>query len=381
MKRYLFIFLAVAAMAASCAKTEIRSAREDHAITFIAANYATKAPEVTGSVFPTSESFGVYAWTDGTEGTYFMDDEVVSFVAAESLWKPSTTYYWPKYATVDFFCFYPTSLDAYLTPGETQFTISGFDAVASQVDVMYADKAVGFTDNQDLVSDGVNGYTGVPAFFRHALAKIKVNVVLPYYKKTADDGTEYEWTVSVKNFSLNNVYGKGDVTLDLSDLSATGRVAWNKPAGNVWTPDGSTTSFSNPAVTELSSDAPYVVLDETYVLPQNLSAGAQQISLDITIATKRNGAAFLTENVSRTIDLCLPDISLTAWEMNHLIVYNIILTPTASTGNGGTPYDPTDPSDPDRPDPEDPDLDDVTITFDPAVDDWDPITITGSIAI
>lgn len=362
-------------MLASCAKNEVTVNTVRHEISFMAANYATKAG-VTGTVFPTTETFGAYAWADGTGGTYFMDNEVVSF--QDPLWLPSTTYYWPKYATVDFFCFYPASLSAAMNVGKTQIDITGYD-VSAQEDVMYADKAVGFSDNQDLVSDAVNGYTGVPAFFRHALAKIKVLIYFPYESKVAADGTAYQWTVKVKNFNLTGVYGKGDLTLTLSDPSATGIVAWNKPAGNIWTADGTTFAAANAAEVTLTTAAPYTVLDETFVLPQDLAAGQQQLSMDITIETQRNGAAFLTENVTRTVDLYLA--SLPTWEMNHEIIYNLTICPTAGNGNGGNPYDPTDPSDPGIPDPDDPNLDDAVITFDPAIDGWEGVTVAANIAI
>ena len=375
MKKLAYIIIAASLLLTACAKNEVKEDASARQISFLAANYATKAG-VTGTVFPTTESFGAYAWADGTDGTYFMDNEVVSF--QDPLWVPSTTYYWPKYATVDFFCFYPTTLSGVMTVGENQIDIAGYDTSA-QEDVMYADKAVGFADNQDLVSDAVNGYTGVPAFFRHALAKVKVNIYLPYESKTEADGTTYNWTVKVKNFNLTGVYGKGDCTLTLSDPSATGIVPWNKPASNVWTNDGTTTSMANATEVTLAPATPYTALDETFVLPQELVAGQQQLSLDIRIETVRNGAAFLTENVTRTVDLYLA--SLPAWEINHEIIYTITLAPTASNGNGGNPYNPSDPSDPGIPDPNDPDLSDAVITFDPAVDGWESVTVEANLAI
>ena len=381
MKRFLIFLTVGAALLSACAKNEVKTADTRHEITFLTANRLTKAG-IEGTVFPTTETFGAYAWTAASENPYFMDNEVISF--QDPLWKASTTYYWPKNATIDFFCFYPTGLSTNLTPGETQVVISGYDVAAGQTDVMYADKAVGFSDNVDLVSDAVNGYTGVPVIFRHALAKLNFNILFPYNEKTEADGTHTEWTATVKSVALEGLYKSGGCTLNLSDLTATGVVAWNKPADAngyfVWTNDGTTARYDNTTATDLSTAAAFNPLPELFVLPQALADGQQKVTLDLCIKTKRNGADFLTENFSKTVNLLIPG-SLEAWQMNQVITYNIIVNATASNGNGGNPYDPSDPSDPNRPDPDDPNLDDAVITFDPAVDGWDTITVTGNITL
>ena len=380
MRNSIFYIVLAAVLLGGCAKREITRDFQ-HEITFQAINPLTKAG-IEGTVFPTDQTFGAYAWADGTENPYFMENETISF--QDPLWKASTTYYWPKNTTVDFFCFYPTSLNGNLTVGETQIVISGFDVEAAQADVMYGDKAVGFADNVDLVSDAVNGYTGVPVIFRHALAKLNFNILFPYDEKTEADGTHTEWTATIKRVALEGVYKRGDCTLNLSDPAATGVVAWNKPADVngyfVWTSDGTTANYGNTTVTELSTAAAYNPLSELFVLPQALTDGQQKVTLDVCIKTKRNGADFLTENFSKTVNLYIPG-SLEAWQMNHVITYNIVVNATASNGNGGNPYNPSDPSDPNRPDPDDPNLDDAVITFDPAVDGWETITVTGNITL
>ena len=76
MKHFGIIALSVALLATSCVKTEVLPASRE--ITFQTASYATKAG-ITGTTFPTTETFSAYAWADGTIGAYFMDNHRTSF--------------------------------------------------------------------------------------------------------------------------------------------------------------------------------------------------------------------------------------------------------------------------------------------------------------
>lgn len=378
MKKFIYLAAASLLLFAACTKNDVQPVAGQHEITFLAANYATKAG-ITGSVFPTTEKFGAYAWTAGTAGAYFMDNETVSFVAADNAWKPSTTYYWPKNSTVDFVCFYPQPT-AGLTVAADKLTYAAYDVEAGQMDLMYADKAVGYDGNVDEISDGTNTYTGVPVIFRHALAKLKIDLALTYNHKEEADGTVTDWEVTLNSFKLLGVYKAGGCVLNLSDPSATGVVAWTKPAdaaGNhVWTNDGTLLTATERVATAqaLVPGTDYNMVPETFILPQALADGQQKIQLNVTIKTKRNGADFLSETFDITADLRLA--SLPAWEMNNVINYRISLAPTKGNGNGGQPIDPGNPVNPN-----DPDLSDVEITFDPAVDGWDGVNVVTHLNI
>lgn len=381
MKRLILLSAVALMTAAACTKNETSLSRASHEIAFQTVTYITKAG-ITGTEFPTTETFGVYAWSAASESGYFMNNEVVQY--NNSVWKPASTYYWPKNATVDFFCFYPARM-AELAAGEQTFSINGFDVVNNPVDLMYSDKAVGFTDNVDEVEDdAVSGYTGVPAIFRHALAKVAVNVLLPYNHKEEADGTITDWTVTVNSASLSGLYKSGDVTLNLASSPAIGIVPWEKPADangfNVWTNDGTVASY-NATVDhlQLGVDQKIPVFPEFFVLPQALANGQQMINLNVTIKTIRNGQPFLSETFDLAGSLYLD--SLPAWEMNHSIVYIVTVNPTSASGNGGNPYNPDDPADPNKPDPDDPVLDDAVITFDPAIDGWDVVTASATIRL
>lgn len=367
----LFYLTAVAAalLLSACAKVET-SVDNGRMIAFQAANYATKVG-ISGTQFPTTETFGVFAWTDGTTGPYFMDNEVVAFQEDE-LWKTNTAYYWPINQTVDFFGFYPAKMEE-ITVDKTKITYKDYDVAAAQQDVMYADKDVAFADYPDRVPGSVSGYTGVPVIFHHALAKLRIDVALAYNHKKEADGTETDWTVTLNSVSLEGLYKKGGLELTLADEPEIGLVPWVKPEGNVWTNDGSVAEAKNyvASATALTTGDAITAVPEMFVLPQKLAAGQQKVKLNVTIKTRRNGADFLSETFDVSADLLVPQ-KLEAWQMNHSVTYRLTVNPTRSNGS-----DPTDPSKP--VDPNDPNLTNVTIMFDPAVSGWDNVDVDAAL--
>ncbi len=375
MKKFFYLIAAAALLLpASCAKNTLAPADGNRQIAFTTASYATKVG-ISGTQFPTTESFGVFAWTEGTTGPYFMDNEVVSLRAEDGIWTTATPYFWPLDQTVDFVCFYPAEMTA-ITVDKAKISYVAYDVEANPtVDVMYADKAAGFSDYPERVPGSATGYTGVPAIFRHALSKISVDMSLAYSHKEEADGTVTDWEVTVNSASLSGVHMKGDCELTLADTPTVGLVGWVKPEGNVWTADQSVLETKNylEAATALEAGKSVSAVPEMFVLPQTLAAGQQKVDLNITIKTIRNGKLFLSETMDVSADLIVPG-KITAWQMNHAIAYRLSVRPTRSSG--------VDPSDPSKPvDPNDPELKDVRISFDPAVSGWDVVTVAGEIAL
>ena len=382
MKKIL-IFLSIAAvMASACSKVASNPVENASVVSFqTVAGLNTKAPGINGTVFPQTETFSTYAWAEGTVGDYFMENVTIEYKTSENLWKAqSGTYYWPKNSTVDFISYYPTGLSG-ITVAKDTITYAGIDVNTLQQDIMYADKAAGFSDNQDLVDDSVSGFTGVPTIFRHALAKVNFKVALTYKYKKEDDGTETSWKVTVNSAKLSGIYTKGGCVLKLASTPTLGVIGWDKPAGNVWTPEGSAIDINGSLSGNIDAGTLYQAVDTLYVLPQALAADQQKVTLNVTVETTRNGAAFLNETFDVSANIRLDAIP--AWEMNHVYTYILRFAPTASNGNGGNPIDPpTDPSDPNYPggvDPNNPNLSDAIITFDPAVDGWENVGIVASI--
>ena len=309
-----------------------------------------------------------------------MDNVTIEYKTADNMWKPKETFYWPKNTTVDFISYYPTGLSG-ITVEKNKITYSGIDVNTYQNDIMYADKAVGFSDNKDLVDDSISGFTGVPTIFRHALAKVNFKVALTYKHKEEADGTVTDWKVTVNSAKLSGVYTKGGCVLKLASAPTLGVIGWDKPAGNVWTPEGAASDINGSLTGDIDAGTLYQAVDTVYVLPQALADNQQKVTMNVTVETTRNGAAFLKETFDISANIKLDAIP--AWEMNHVYTYILRFAPTASNGNGGNPIDPpTDPSDPNYPggvDPNNPNLSDAIITFDPAVDGWENVGIVASI--
>lgn len=366
MKKFFLIAVAAVALAA-CSKNEVVVA--PGVIGFQPANTITK---VTGSVFPVTETFGTYAWTAGTTGEFFIENKEVSYNATSNSWTTATPYYWPKNQTVDFFSYYPYNVAGTVpTVAKTQISYSDIDFTANQVDIMYSDKAVGYTDNANQVEDGQNAFEGVPTIFRHAGAKVKVNVILGENEKTeAVTGTVTKWEVVLKQVVLAGVYTKGSCVLTLSDTN-TGIIPWTKPADSlgyfVWTPDLTITNdedntlYKNVQHYNLVKGEGVNVIPEFYALPQTLVAGQQKIALTVDIKTYRKlaGETDFTPALTQSdkvvsadllIDTADLNTSVFAWQMNQAITYNITLGPAGRQ-----------------------------ITFDPAVDAWEAKTYSTNI--
>ena len=371
MKKALVFIIFAALLAASCAKVEETGRAYNREISFQTATFVTKA----NTAFPTSKNFSVYAWAAGTVGTYFMDNVTVGFNGTE--WRPvGETYYWPKETTVDFIGYYPAGMTG-ITVAEDKITYADIDVNTLQEDIMYTDKAAGFSNNVDMMDDGANAYTGVPLIFRHALAKVKFQIELVYNHKQEADGTVTDWEVTINSLGLSGVYTTGGCVLNLENNPTTGLIAWQKPQDangyNVWTNDGTKASVNGiTTATAIVPGTTYDAVNEIYVLPQALAAGAQKVDINLTIKTKRNGADFLNETVNRSANILVT--SLPAWEMNHVYTYVLKLSPLASDGS-----DPTNPGG--TVDPTDPNLDDAIITFDPAVDGWANVGVVTTINI
>lgn len=345
---------------ASCTKNDVPGS-EGRQVAFQTAANGTRAG-IEGTVFPTSEVFGVYAWAVGTIGDYFMDNERVSYNSTDGVWRASSTYYWPKNNTVDFFGYYPYGHSG-LSVAPEKVTYTGIDVEAGQQDVMYSSKSVGYGDNPDGKGQGIDGSGGVPILFHHALSKVTVLAKLAFDRMEEEDGTVYEWELNVSKATINNFYKKGGAEFILADEPTEGLVEWIKPmdadSNRVWTNDGSLTSKTATGPVVVKGEEPSVIIPEFFTLPQALdSLGTHQtITVDFTVKTKRNGVDFLNETLTRSARLYLEEIP--AWEINHKIIYTLLFSPIDLGPNG-------------RP---------STITFDPAVDDWEVITASTVINV
>ena len=356
--------LAVAALSifAACSKNEIDGPSQE--ITFQVARHSamTRANTDYKDAY-SGVPFGAYAWFKGddpADNNTFMVNQQVAYDAANSRWAPAgTTYYWPKSGLLDFICYSPYTADGTAAPkptiAEDSITYPAWNVSTHQnVDVMYADKVSGLSGNTNTYY-----YNGVPTLFHHALARVSFQIKAAYLEKTASTGDKTRWEITVNSITIKNVRTTGTLALQ---LNADG--TWKKPDSNVWTNDGSNTTFdlNVSGLTTLTTSLQN--LDSNImVLPQALNEG-QGVNLNVTIKTYRDqndgtGEKLILTETAIDVPALLSSGSLASWGINQNIIYKFILTPSTS----GATDDP------------------VGIYFDPAVADWEQITVNAQIQL
>ena len=374
MKR--FILIAAATMAAMVACTKVNPTGDaQREINFEVANSLTKA--TSGSVY-NNGAFGSYAWFNNTDD--FMVNEKVD--KSGGVWKTvDHTFYWPKTGSISFISYSPfegTSDTAGSVPAITKNSISYANYTVGNTDLMYADKAT-CSANVDEVTDDADGnadsgFTGVPTVFRHALAKLSFKIKANFITYTdATTNTTTNWEVTVTSAKIGGFKTTGDCALA---LNSDGK-SWDKPVTtvnsvdyNVWTnlSGGSAEqelvdATTYPSGVVLTTSPQDLAAASGYVMPQVLTAGAQQLKLTVHIKTTLSNGKVINEDFNPTIDI-MNISSLKAWQMNENIVYTINIKPTAIA----------DPNNNDNPN-------DVIITFDPAVAGWTNVDAAASIQL
>ena len=205
MKKYLIIALAAIATMA-CSKVDTQVSTPDTPIRFAVVNrlqQQTKA-STTGLEYPTSSTFGTFAWWTAGNWTgvaadqdyVFMDNVEIGYRIVDNVysWAPSATYYWTKTGKITFASYSPfVDNDTKASKGFSVipsydvakgFLFNNYTIVSgTNVDLMYANLAKDCTNNTNedgkLVYDGTtgdngtdHGYKGVPTIFNHALCRL-----------------------------------------------------------------------------------------------------------------------------------------------------------------------------------------------------------------
>ena len=184
----LLILLSLA-LTACVKESVVTSLREPGKVEFMPATYLA-ATKVSGGVFPTDQSFGCFAFysPDGTTdswGTY-MDNQKVSFIGGS--WLPDNgsgaalDYYWPRRNKVSFLSYAPYSATPWVTSATSRSITAVNKTPAPDDDWLYADLAADYNGyaGSDVTDDNEpeSGFTGVPTFFHHALARVSFNIKL-----------------------------------------------------------------------------------------------------------------------------------------------------------------------------------------------------------
>ena len=267
MKKVIIIAAAALALAA-CAKNEV-NVPEASPINFAPNALATKALILPASdspeqlAFPTSESFNVYAFAalDGSTYNYttpLMDDVNISNQGGD--WKATTgTYLWPATGKVDFYAYYPSTLNATFISDEEPkgINLTGVSlgtAIGSQIDPLVATTLAQVATTKPQVS----------LVFKHITSQIAV---------TAFDATNTEslkGKISIEKVTFKNMKTSGDYTKS----TTIGKGAWSNinTKADFVSFEGSevlatTESFLSGAsfVASIDNSAAFVVIPENVV--------------------------------------------------------------------------------------------------------------------
>ena len=343
MKKLFIIATAVLATVA-CSKTEVLNNEPDQAISFQIANYAgqTKADTHghTSLIDEGFESFttNAYFYTPGKSVQAFMEDETIEWVSASNEWKPAShEYYWPKTGYVNFFSYAGTVNPT--AKAEGSFTYTDVEIKPLTVspaepasNILIADAAYGYSSNTNPAEHGLNSVTkGVPTLFRHMLAKVEFDVIVD---ATAITDNKYEYTATINSASVSyrNI-GSLAVSFSAPSPMSAQTKAWDSA---VWTPkDEANVNLTKvatavaPVATGGSKTAtPVTLIEESVVLPQTLATTGVTFTMNYDFTYTYDGGTPITETVPVAVTpLTTLAPSITAWNMNTVYKYHIIIKP------------------------------------------------------
>ena len=420
MKKYFIIAAAAVVAMAACSKTEVdETAVPDKKIGFEVANYATqtKSDVLKGLTNAEDKIFSFHTLANqfpkiGTP-VVFMDVDVFPWSAAGAKitsgtdvdidkWATVEDYYWPKTGHINFYSYAgseaPTVGNSAADKKTVTFTYT--DAViVEDSNILVAEAALHYAredsaretypvDGGESASNHVT--TGVPTLFHHQLAKITVDVEARTTDAKKSANTIWKVQVLRVEDESGNDYAstivpikKGSLALTVDDSKEASQ---SYPLTKNWTRTNE--NATNISGWVPSTDTETIALSDSDVLtiPVNTTGNGTQSE----ILALRSVMPQLTENVAFTLvyrvqaihmvddddDANTPDVenvflqeirtvgvtgngdtaksigdltsTISSWQANKKITYHIIIDPVSEK-----------------------------VTFDPAVEDYDPIDADG----
>jgi len=308
MKKVFALAALVAVALTSCVTNEVVTPEGE--IAFKAVNYKnTKAVvngPISGTTYPTTEHFGVYAYhsltawsTSYTPNTY-MDN--VEIWKNGGVWKNHTqSYYWPKTGMLSFVAYSPYefgtgTVSAPATEGVAFTDFTTTNDFAAQIDLMATDVVKDLAKATPVVP--------VPVAFKHLLSQVKV-AVKPAATNYAANGVT---SITIDKVVLGGVNSVADYA------SVDGAVVANGWSGH-----------ATPIVYTYLNAAQTVALDATegaavgtaaLVIPQ--TNATRQFTINYTI-NYAGGAKDVVEGA--TFDVAADY----AWEMGKIYTYTVTI--------------------------------------------------------
>jgi len=280
------LILIAAALLSGCAKNVIDPM---WAISF--APVAEKASKsiIEGAVYPTSESFTVSAYFEGTS-PYF-ENLSASYSSSIALWETSSDEYWPLEGSLTFNAYSPSSASGISIDSDgisaTDYTVRTTQQMTT--DLCYASATV---------ADCSSHPDAVPLVFSHALSQVVFRVkAAAYYDNVS---------ISLTSLSMGGINSVGDFTAG----------AWE----NQNTEYNYTLADSPVVLTYDAGNNPETTTVCSYLfLPQNLGANAA-IRVGYSITQTVSGDDYTFENAPVTIAL---GGDVTQWESGKKYIYTL----------------------------------------------------------
>lgn len=233
---------------------------------------ATKADEITGTTFPDTVDFAVFAWYSATKiketdaaGSLYMKDVTVNYDSTKDdttdgkgAWKPASVYFWPKNGYLAFDAYSPSSVAA-TCDATTGIAFSDFVAPISyddQIDLLYSTRVI---NKQSSVEEDTNDtYDGVNIPFNHALSVVRV-----FVKASTDTDANL---IKVKSVKFMNIKNQGDFSQAK------------------WTPEGTDVNLVIGEAANATSSTAISTAEEQYgnnhiVLPQKFTGNSAVLEI------------------------------------------------------------------------------------------------------
>lgn len=261
MKKTLTLAAVAIATLASCSKVEVKSAQDT--LSFNPQAITTKGLILPGfnkedpdQAFPSTETFGVFAYVDNNYVTPLMND--IEIVNQNGDWKAnsSTPYIWPDAGSADFYAYHPYSLTAAFNSTNKKIELTSVNlgaTIGAQIDPLVAS-----TIGQDC---STRPHPAVNLVFKHITSQVAI---------TAYDATKaaaLQGKIQLTGVEFINMSTEGDYV----DGTTTGKGTWSSQNG-----------ISTITVFSGAEYLPVGIANESY-----LSSGSFAQSID-------NSSAFVT---------------------------------------------------------------------------------------
>lgn len=279
---------------------------EDQTIWYDIAPVRTEVQTKAVTAFPTSLTFGSYAYNipagktydyNSAEGVVYIDNAEISYNASAGQWKCSEKmYFWPKNgSSLTFFAYSPYNLSGLSCSCSGGIRIDDFTVettpgnAGTHIDILVAGIVKDKTSNEG---------SGVPTIFQHKLARVDVVATL----NNELEGGEYAYIKSVK---FNNIYTSGDFI------------------GGAWTNHNGKQTYQNTGMTQvnLSYGTTSMIFPKTVMIPQPMTGASNPPSMTIVYRTHNH-----TSDQTQNIPLYNGPATAAAWEPGKDITYHIYIS-------------------------------------------------------